>query len=109
MIADFNCETIIMLNGLSGFSCYSAYSQKRYVIPVYPFARKSDPMGCESAFCGGYAAGHRLTYDPVEALLDGAISASVVVESSGGFATLDCMSDLLPHRLRTMRQLVKLI
>ena len=50
----------------------------------------ADPTGAGDAFCGGFLAGYRQTYDPVQAVLHGSVSASLVVEGSGAFLCLGC-------------------
>ena len=60
--------------------------------------RVVNPTGAGDAFCGGFLAGYRETYDPLEAALCGNISASLVVEGSGPFYALDVWPGLAEAR-----------
>jgi sugar/nucleoside kinase (ribokinase family) len=68
-----------------------------------------DPTGAGDAFCGGFLAGYRRTYDPLEAVLFGNISASLVVEGTGPFYALDALPGLAQARLDALRQSVRKI
>ena len=68
-------------------------------------------MGCRNtgagdAFCGGFLAGYRKTYEPLEAALYGNVSASLNVEGSGAFYPLDVLPGLAQARLEVLRAMV---
>jgi sugar/nucleoside kinase (ribokinase family) len=66
----------------------------------------TDLTGAGDAYCGGFLAGYRQTYDPVQAALFGGISASLVVEGSGPFYALDALPGLAQARLEALRETV---
>jgi hypothetical protein len=101
-LASFGCEIIVIKRGLGGQILYDAASHNRWELPAYP-SRVVDLTGAGSAFCGGFLAGYRLTYDPVEALLHGNISASMAVEGASPFYVLESLPGLPQARLKAMR------
>ena len=105
-LAAYDCEVIVIKRGESGQLLYDAGSRARWEIPPYP-ARLVDPTGAGDAFCGGFLAGYRRTFDALEACLYGNISASLVVEGSGPFYALDTLPGLAEARLEALRQSVR--
>src|SRR5690606_38280027 len=81
-LAAFGCEIIVIKRGERGQLLYDAQSRTRWEIPSYP-SRMVNPTGAGDAFCGGFLAGYRRTYDPLQAVLHGNISASLTVEGNG--------------------------
>jgi sugar/nucleoside kinase (ribokinase family) len=107
-LAAYDCEIVVIKRGENGQHLYDAASRTRWEIPPYP-ARVVDPTGAGDAFCGGFLAGYRRNYDPLEAALYGNISASMVVEGSGPFYALDALPGLAQARLEALRQSVRKI
>ena len=105
-LGSFGCEFILMKSGGLGQYLYDAVGKHRWEIPAYP-SRMADPTGAGDAFCGGFLAGYRITYDPLEAALHGNVSASIKVEGSGAFYPLDVMPGLAQARLEALRDLVR--
>ncbi len=105
-LAAYGCELIVVKRGEGGQALLDAAAHKRWEIPAYP-ARLVDPSGAGDAFCGGFLAGYRSTYDPLEAVLTGNIAASLVVEGSGPFYALDVLPGLAQARLDAVRQGVR--
>jgi len=105
-LAAYGCEIIVVKRGERGQMLYDAAARSRWEIAAYP-ARLSDPTGAGDAFCGGFLAGYRRSYDPLEAVLYGNISASLVIEGSGPFYALDALPGLPQARLEAVRQLVR--
>ena len=105
-LADFGCPIIVIKRGSRGQMLYDRPSRKRYIIPAYP-SKVVDPTGAGDAFCGGFLAGYRLSYDPLEATLYGNISASLTVEGSGPFYLLGTMPSLPYRRLESLRDAVQ--
>jgi len=101
-LSSYGCEFIIIKSGSLGQYLYDAVGKRRWEIPAYP-SRMADPTGAGDAFCGGFLAGYRKTYDPLEAALHGNVSASLAVEGSGAFFPLDVMPGLAQARLDTLR------
>ncbi len=101
-LAAFGCDIIVVKRGLAGQILYDATCHKRWELPAYP-NQMADPTGAGSSFCGGFLAGYRKTYDPVEAILAGNISASFTVEGADPWYTLDTLPGLADARLEVMR------
>ena len=107
-IATYGCEIIIIKRGVNGQYVFDAEADKRWEIPAYD-SRLVNPTGVGDAFCGGFLAGYRQTYDPVEAALRGNISASIVSEGVGAFFGLGVLQGLPEARLDNLRQSVRRI
>ena len=99
----YGCELIVAKCGERGQLLYDVAARARWEIPAYP-ARVVDPTGAGDAFCGGFLAGYRRTYEPVQAVLYGNVSASVVVEGTGPFYALDVLPGLPQARLEALQQ-----
>jgi len=107
-IATFGCEYVIIKRGLHGQYVYQHYNPKRWIVPAYP-VKVTDPMGAGNAFCGGFLAGIRSTYDPLEACLFGNISASFAVEGTRALHMLDAMPGLAEARKFKLKSMVRKI
>lgn len=107
-IAAYGCEIIIIKRGANGQYVLDAVADKRWEIPAYD-SRLVNPTGVGDAFCGGFLAGYRQTYDPVEAALMGNISASIVSEGVGALFGLGVLQGLPQARLDHLRQSVRRI
>ena len=94
-LAGYGCEMIVIKRGERGQLVYDAAAHTRWEIPPYP-ARFTNTIGAGDAFCGGFLAGYRRTYDPLEAALFGNISASIVVEGNLAAYALDALPGLPP-------------
>jgi hypothetical protein len=105
-VTRWGCEYVVIKRGQSGALVYDTSSRTRWEIPAYP-ARLVDPTGAGDAFCGGFLAGYRLTYDPLQAALYGCISASLTIEGSGPFYALEALSGLAQARLDALSQTVR--
>ncbi len=105
-IASYGCEIIVIKRGIRGQLVYDAPGKKRWEIPAYD-SRLVNPTGVGDAFCGGFLAGYRQTYDPVEAALFGNIAAAVVSEGIGPYFALDVLPGLPEARLNHLRQSVR--
>jgi sugar/nucleoside kinase (ribokinase family) len=105
-LAAYGCELIVIKRGENGQMLYDAGSRTRWEIPPYP-ARLINPIGAGDAFCGGFLAGYRRTYDPHEAVLYGNISASLVVEGHDPAYALDALPGLAEARLEALRGVVR--
>jgi hypothetical protein len=105
-LAGYGCEFIVIKRGEGGQLLYDSASHSRWEIPAYA-AQVQDPTGAGDAFCGGFLAGYRRTYDPVQAVLHGNISASITVEGYGVFYALDALPGLAQARLDALIQTVR--
>jgi sugar/nucleoside kinase (ribokinase family) len=105
-LAAYGCEMIVFKCGERGQLLYDAATRSRYEVPPYP-ARVVNPTGAGDSFCGGFLAGYRRTYDPLEAVFYGNISASLVVEGNDPLYALDALPGLSEARLEALRQMVR--
>lgn len=105
-MAAYGCEFIVIRRGEAGQYLYDSATRQRWEIPAYP-ARLVNPAGAGDAFCGGFLAGYRRTFDPLQAALHGNISASLVVEGNGAFFALDALPGLAEARLGALREVVR--
>ncbi len=107
-LASYGCEIIVIKRGERGQLLYDAASRQRWEIPPYP-VNVVDPSGAGDAFCGGFLAGYRRTYEPLMAVLHGNISASMTVEGIGPFYALDALPGLAQARLEAQKNSVRKI
>ncbi len=107
-ICQAGCEAVVIKRGTGGQSVFDGQSKARWEIPAYP-ARVADPTGVGDAFCGGFLAGYRATYDAVQAALHGNVSASLKLEGGGPFYPLTTLSGLADARLHVLKDLVRKI
>lgn len=105
-LAELGCDIIVIKRGKDGQLLYDNHSKERWVIPAYPVTIL-DPTGAGSAFCGGFLAGYRNTYDPLSSVLHGNISASFCVEGADPFYCMGIMPGLPNARLNALKQMVK--
>jgi sugar/nucleoside kinase (ribokinase family) len=101
-IASYGCEIVVIKRGQAGQLVYDAPGNRRYEVPAYN-SNMVDPSGAGDAFCGGFLAGYRRAYDPIEAALYGSISASMTVEGSDPFYALGGLPGLAQARLESLR------
>jgi sugar/nucleoside kinase (ribokinase family) len=102
-IADYGCELVVVKRGERGQYLLDRASRSKWEIPAYP-ARTADPTGAGDSYCGGFLAGYRKTYDPLQAALYGSISASLTVEGSGPFYAMDGLPGLTEARLSALKE-----
>ena len=105
-LGGYGCELIVIKQGGQGQMVFDAMSKQRWELPAYS-SRMADPTGAGDAFCGGFLAGYRKNYEPLDAALFGNVSASLTVEGSGPFYPLDVMPGLAQARLDALRDLVR--
>lgn len=107
-IGEIGCEYVVIKCGMRGQLLYDVGNRRRWEIPAYP-AKLVDPTGAGDAFCGGFLAGYRKDYDPLEGVLHGNVSASLAIEGSGPFHPLDVTPGLAEARLEALRGVVQRI
>ena len=105
-LASYGCEIIVIKRGVRGQHLYDSATRKHYEVPAYD-VEIIDPTGVGDAFCGGFLAGYRRTFDPVQAAIHGNISASLVMEGQGPFFALDSLPSLAQARLGALSQTVR--
>ena len=107
-IGAYGCEIVVVKRGGQGQAVYDVKGKHKWEVPAYP-ARPADPTGAGDAFCGGYLAGFKKTYDPLQAALYGNVSASLKVEGSGAFYPSEVLPGLAEARLSALKNLVRKI
>jgi sugar/nucleoside kinase (ribokinase family) len=105
-LAAYGCEFVVIKAGQRGQFLYDSATRSRWEIPSYP-ARVLNPVGAGDAFCGGFLAGYRLTYDPLMAALHGNISASLVIEGNDPTFALDTHPQLPQARMESLKSAVR--
>lgn len=98
----FGCEMVIIKRGAAGQYLYDTASGRKWEISAYP-SRVKNPGGIGSAFCGGFLAGYRKTFDPLQAVLYGNVAASLVIEGAGPFFALQALPGLAEARLEYIK------
>lgn len=106
VLAGFGPEFILIQTKSLGYYLYDRVNKRRWVVPNYP-SQVVNPTGAEDAFAGGFLAGYREHYDPLEAAVMGSLAASLVSEGSGVFYGLDVMPGLMDARRMALRSLVR--
>jgi cytidine kinase len=105
-LAGYGCDMIVIKRGSSGQYLYDRTNHTRWIIPAYP-VQVVDPTGAGDAFCGGFLAGYRSTYDPLQAALTGNVSAAMTIEGTHPFYALNAMPGLSKARLEALRETVR--
>jgi len=105
-IANYGCEIVVVKRGEQGQWLYDPATHTHWEIPAYP-SRVIDPTGAGDAYCSGFLAGYRQSYDPVQAALHGSVSASLTIEGSGIFYALDALPGLALARLNALKDGVR--
>jgi hypothetical protein len=105
-LGHYGCEIVVIKRGPAGQYLYDSATKRKWEIPAYP-ARVLNPEGVGNVFCGGFLAGYRRSYDPLEAVLRGNVSASLAVEGHGAFFGLDALPGLAEARLQALRDEIR--
>jgi len=105
-LGSLGTEYILIRTETWGYCLYDSVNGKRWMVPNYP-SQAVDPTGAFDAFAGGFLAGYRENYDPLEATVMGSIAASLVVEGSGVYFALDALPGLVDKRREAVRELVR--
>ncbi len=105
-ICSYGCEYAVILRDEGGYMLYDSTKDEKIVIPPYPTGI-IDPTGSADAFCGGFLVGYRTTYDPVDAVVYGAISASLTIEGSGPYYALGALPGLAQARCEYLKKMIQ--
>lgn len=106
MVSVYGPEYVVIKCGQSGQLLYDVKTKRKWEVSAYP-ARVADPTGVGDAFNGGFLAGYCKTYDALEGVLYGNISASLKIEGNGVYYPLDVMPGLAEARLHVLRDMVR--
>jgi ribokinase len=77
-----------------------------YHIPIYP-CEAIDATGAGDSYCGGFMVGLQEKNDPIEAALQGSVSASFLIEDFGAMHALKITSEMGQERLEKIRPKVR--
>lgn len=102
----YGCDLVVIRRGAAGQYLYDAAAGKKWEITSYP-ARVKNSLGAGNAFCGGFLAGFRQTFDPLQSVLHGSVAASLVVEGSGPFYPMQALPGLTDARLEYLQGAVR--
>lgn len=105
-LAEMGCEIIVIKRGIRGQLLFDRSNRSRWIIPAYSSQTRC-LYGAGDAFSGGFLAGLRSSYDPVQAALQGSISSSIILEGCDPFYAFDSMPGLAQARLSSLRDLVR--
>jgi hypothetical protein len=105
-ISNYGCEIVVVKRGERGQYIYDRSNRNHWEVSAYP-ARVADPTGAGDSFCGGFLAGYRRTYDPLQAAIYGSVSASLTIEGSGVFYALDALPGLAQARFEALKDSVR--
>jgi hypothetical protein len=105
-VGDLGTEIVVAKRGGRGQAVLDVDGKHKWEIPAYP-ARLADPTGAGDAYCGGFLAGLKKTYDPLQAALHGSVAASLAVEGSGALYALGVAPGLAEARLNVMNDLAR--
>lgn len=101
-------EYLVVLLGEQGRLLVETRSGRKWFIPLYPL-QAINPTGKNHSFCGGFSAIIRENYDPLDAVIAGAVSSSLVAEGTGLRYPLEAPSQLLESRFNRLRRLIRKI
>lgn len=102
----YGCEYVVVKRGAHGQLLYDSETKRKWEIPAYP-SRVQDVTGAGDAFGGGFVSGFCKDYEPLEGVLRGNISASLMLEGQGALHPLDVMPGLAQARLTALRDMVR--
>jgi hypothetical protein len=105
-ISSLGCEIVIIKSQSGSQFIYDHKGNKKWQVPLYP-TRMINATGVGDAISGGFLAGFRRNYDPLEAALFGSISGSLVGEGNTPFYALNCLKGLPEARLCRIKDLVR--
>jgi sugar/nucleoside kinase (ribokinase family) len=104
-VGSHGCEIVAVRRGSEGQAVLDVRGRHRWEIPAYP-SRAADPTGAGDAYAGGFLAGFKRTYDPLQAALYANVSASLKVEGTGAFYPSMVLEGLAQARLAGLHDLV---
>ena len=102
----YGCELLVVYRENHSIYLYNGQNKEKWIIPAYP-VQITNSIGVEEAFCGGFFANYRKTFDPIESALYGVISASFTAQGFGPFFALDAYPGLPEARLSSIREAVR--
>ena len=105
-LSSFGCSLIVIKRKDRSQLLYDHSAGKRWEIPAYPVQAVRE-IGVGPAFCGGFLAGYRRHFDPIQAVLYGSVSASLVAEGMDPYYALQTIAGLPRARLEALESMVR--
>jgi sugar/nucleoside kinase (ribokinase family) len=105
-IAKWGCEMVVIQGSDGSKYLFENTTGKKWLIPEYP-CEKVNYHSYRSAFGGGLLAGYQSTYQPLDAVLYGAVSESIASQGISPYYMLDSMPGFALARLDRLRELVQ--
>lgn len=105
LLSSYGADIVILQRSLDGYAIFDSKAKRHQFIPAYP-VKAFNPIGCGDAFCGGFLANWRTSYDPIESALHGSVSASLALEGAGGLFACERNPLLADARLQSLRNLL---
>jgi len=105
-LASYGCEIVVIKRGSQGQYLFNGRDRTHWIIPAYP-VQVVDPTGAGDAYCGGFLAGYRASYDPLQAALAGCISAAMAIEGTNPFHSFDALPGLAKARMEALQDMVR--
>jgi len=106
--ARLGSELVVILLGNQGRILLDNKSGKKWFIPLYP-VDDSHTVGIDDSFCGGFVTALRFNYDPLESVIYGAISASIVSQGIGLEYAFHSSPEFLNARVKRLRGRIRKI
>lgn len=106
ILASLGCNIIIISRAFSEQHLYDHYSNTHWSLSAYP-VNVLDHSGYLDAFSGGFSACYSKSYDPLEALVCGNISASFASEGVNPFYLFDTLPSLVKARADFIRNMAR--
>jgi sugar/nucleoside kinase (ribokinase family) len=107
-VTQIKAEHLVVLLGEQGRLLVETRADRSWFIPLYP-VQAINPTGKNHSFCGGFSAMIRENFNPLEAVLAGAVSSSLVAQGIGLQYPLDAPLYLLKSRFDRLRSLIQKI
>ncbi len=104
----YGSDLIVIATKKNSFFLWERATKKKIEVPLYPTSIQN-PTGILDSFCGGFLAGLRANQNPLDAALQGSISASFSAEGVGPFYCLDSLPSLVNARLDYLAPFVSMI
>jgi sugar/nucleoside kinase (ribokinase family) len=104
-LASLGPQVILIGRKRDGYAIYDSFARRHLSIPAYA-STFQNPIGIGHAFCGGFLAGWKESFDLLEAGLRGSVSASFAANGLGAFHALECNPMLAGMRLEALRRLM---
>lgn len=105
-LCDKGCSSVVFTRGNSGELGWDHAARTAHHVPAYP-STVLDPVGAHAGFCGGFLAGFTHTGDLQESMLQGTVSASLIVEGTPAFHALEALPGLARARADFLRDRIR--